>query len=80
MTNFMEIKTTKKSYRDIESDLLIVGLFKNNKLTPQLKSLDAVDETDLILDIGKRTTENISKIINESKTVLWNGPAGYFEI
>ena len=24
--------------------------------------------------------ENISKIIDRSKTVLWNGPAGYFEL
>ena len=44
-----------------------------------LKTLDKIDDSDLILDIGKKTTENISKIIDESKTILWNGPAGYFE-
>ena len=46
----------------------------------QLKSLNKIDENDLILDIGNKTIENILKKIDESKTVLWNGPAGYFEV
>ena len=33
----------------------------------------------MILDIGPKTISTIKKIINDSKTVLWNGPAGYFE-
>ena len=33
----------------------------------------------MILDIGPKTIEKIIKIIDSSKTVLWNGPAGYFE-
>ena len=32
------------------------------------------------LDIGPQTRELFSKIINESKTVLWNGPMGVSEI
>ncbi len=46
----------------------------------QLKSLNKIGENDLILDIGKKTIENILNKIDESKTVLWNGPAGYFEV
>ena len=42
--------------------------------------MNKIDENDLILDIGNKTIENILKKIDESKTVLWNGPAGYFEI
>ena len=34
----------------------------------------------MILDIGEKTIQNIFKIIDESKTILWNGPAGYFEV
>jgi len=45
-----------------------------------LKSLDEIDNTDLILDIGNKSIDAIFKIIDNSKTVLWNGPAGYFEI
>ena len=33
----------------------------------------------MILDIGSQTIENIKYIIDNSKTILWNGPAGYFE-
>ena len=53
---------------------------KNHNSKGQLKSLDKIDDTDLILDIGEKTIQNIFKIIDESKTILWNGPAGYFEV
>ena len=33
----------------------------------------------MILDIGPKTIKNIESIIDKSNTVLWNGPAGYFE-
>ncbi len=43
------------------------------------KNLDEVKENEMILDIGFNTIKNIQKKINDSNTVLWNGPAGYFE-
>ena len=43
------------------------------------KNLDQVQDNEIILDIGINTIEKIKKKINESNTVLWNGPAGYFE-
>ena len=52
---------------------------KNHSSKGQLKNLNKIDNTDLILDIGEKTIENIYKIIDVSKTVLWNGPPGYFE-
>ena len=57
-----------------------VVVAKNFKSKGQVKKLNAIDKNDLILDIGEKTVQNIYKIIDESKTVLWNGPAGYFEI
>ena len=33
----------------------------------------------MILDIGPKTINKIMNIIDNSKTILWNGPAGYFE-
>jgi len=53
---------------------------KDYKSKGQLKTLDKIDNTDFILDIGEKTVQKISKIIDASKTILWNGPAGYFEI
>ena len=43
------------------------------------KELNEITDDDIILDIGPKTTEKIKDIIENSKTVLWNGPAGYFE-
>ena len=43
------------------------------------KDINQINDDEMILDIGPKTIFNIKKIINESNSVLWNGPAGYFE-
>ncbi len=43
------------------------------------KNINEIDDNDMILDIGSKTISSIKTIINNSKTILWNGPAGYFE-
>ena len=56
---------------------VVVG--KTNDGIAKIKQLNQVSNDDLILDIGPKTIETISRIIETSKTILWNGPAGYFE-
>ena len=56
---------------------VIVG--KNMEDKGQTKELNKVLNDDLILDIGPKTISKIKDIIEISETVLWNGPAGYFE-
>ncbi len=43
------------------------------------KNIKNVKNNEMILDIGPKTILLIKKIIEKSNTVLWNGPAGYFE-
>jgi len=43
------------------------------------KNLNEIKDNEIILDIGIDTIKSIQKKINASNTVLWNGPAGYFE-
>ena len=43
------------------------------------KNLKKIEQDEIILDIGSNTIKKIDQIIEQSKTVLWNGPAGYFE-
>ncbi|MBD1169075.1 phosphoglycerate kinase [Pelagibacterales bacterium SAG-MED08] len=43
------------------------------------KELNQILSDEMILDIGPKTIDKIINIINSSKTILWNGPAGYFE-
>ena len=52
---------------------------KNFNDTPQIKNLAQIENDDLILDIGNETIKRIISLIKNSKTILWNGPAGYFE-
>ena len=56
-----------------------VAVGKNMDDKAIIKELDEVSNDDLILDIGPKTIKKIKNIIEVSKTILWNGPAGYFE-
>ncbi len=47
--------------------------------SPLKKELSEILTDEMILDIGPKTINKITKIIDNSKTILWNGPAGYFE-
>ena len=44
-----------------------------------IKEINEVNNDEMILDIGPKTIASIKNIIDNSNTVLWNGPAGYFE-
>tara|TARA_B100001057_G_scaffold123083_1_gene121932 strand:- start:1808 stop:2986 length:1179 start_codon:yes stop_codon:yes gene_type:complete len=56
---------------------VLVG--KNIQDKSQIKELNEVENDDYILDVGPKTINKIKNIIENSKTILWNGPAGYFE-
>ncbi len=46
---------------------------------PQIKELNEILSDEMILDIGPKTIKILNNLIDESSTILWNGPAGYFE-
>ena len=60
-------------------DNVIADDFSNDANTQIVKRGEIPDEWEG-LDIGPETQELFSKIISESKTVLWNGPMGVSEI
>ena len=43
------------------------------------KAADAVEDDDLILDIGPKTAELLAAQLREAGTIVWNGPVGVFE-
>ena len=45
----------------------------------KIKNFDNIQDNEIILDIGSNTINRIKEKIDQSNTVLWNGPAGYFE-
>ena len=54
-----------------------VGKNLNDNAT--IKKRNKIENDDMILDIGNDSINEIKSLINFSKIVLWNGPAGYFE-
>ena len=56
-----------------------VAVGKNMDDLAKIKNINEVINDDIILDIGPKTIKKIKEIIDSSKTILWNGPMGYFE-
>ena len=56
---------------------VVVANDKNG--VPFQKEIGKISSEEMILDIGEKTIKMIEGIITESKTVFWNGPAGFFE-
>lgn len=63
----------------IPKDSVIADAFNNNANRKTVDSSE-IQEGWMGLDIGPMATEQYSKCIEESKTLLWNGPMGVFEM
>lgn len=50
------------------------------KATATIKSVDAIGDNDMILDIAPESAEQLAAAIIKAKTILWNGPVGVFEV
>ncbi|MDN5873890.1 MAG: phosphoglycerate kinase, partial [Sinobacteraceae bacterium] len=42
-------------------------------------TVDAVDEDQMILDIGPKTSAQLAGLLKDCGTIVWNGPVGVFE-
>ena len=74
-----EILEKSKAYNCQINCPIDVIVSKNLHGTGKNKEIREIENDEMILDIGPKTILSIKKIINNSNTVLWNGPAGYFE-
>jgi len=60
-------------------DSLNADKFDNDANT-KISAVDAVEDGWLGLDIAEKTIAQFSSVIENSKTILWNGPMGVFEM
>ncbi|MFV8269003.1 phosphoglycerate kinase [Flavobacterium sp. GT2N3] len=63
----------------IPVDVVAANAFSNTAET-QIVDVSAIPDGWQGLDAGPKSLENFKKVIMESKTILWNGPLGVFEM
>jgi len=72
-----------KAQADRREIVLPVDAVVAEKLAPHVATrvvdVDRVGETDMILDIGPRSIEQVVSVLARAKTLVWNGPFGAFE-
>ncbi|MCB6972218.1 MULTISPECIES: phosphoglycerate kinase [Butyricimonas] len=75
----MKIAKEKGVNLVLATDTVAGDAFSNDANTQLVSSMEIPDGWEG-LDIGPETIATFSKIIEESKTILWNGPVGVFEM
>jgi len=63
----------------LPKDVVVAAEF-NNDSPSSVVGIDAIPADKMGLDIGPESIEAFKKVISESKTILWNGPMGVFEM
>ena len=63
----------------IPVDVVAANAFSNDAQT-QIVDVTKIQDGWQGLDAGPKSLENFKKVILESKTILWNGPLGVFEM
>ena len=59
-------------------DVMVEKEFSNDAIA-ETKLIEGKESDDVILDIGPDTAIIYQDIINEARTIIWNGPVGVFE-
>lgn len=60
-------------------DAVIAPAFAEN-VTGDVVGIESIPADHMMLDVGPETLEYFSKCLRESKTLIWNGPLGAFEM
>ena len=74
----MQIAQEKGGAIPIPKDVRVAKSFSKDAKA-FVRSVDEVEPDDMILDIGPLTAIDYAVMIQESGTVIWNGPVGVFE-
>ena len=63
----------------LPTDVIVADSFSNDA-NFKTCAADDIDDSWMGLDVGKKTCRRYAEIINNSNTILWNGPMGVFEL
>jgi phosphoglycerate kinase len=62
----------------VPTDVVVATEFSADA-TAVTKAVDAVEDDELILDIGPETARDFAEVVANAGTIIWNGPVGVFE-
>ena len=75
------IKAAKARGAEIPMPLDVITATECSAMAKAMtKPITAVDDNEMILDIGPQTTQLYAKLLKKAKTIVWNGPVGVFEL
>lgn len=77
--SILEIAKEKNVKVHLPVDAIIADQFSNDA-TIKTEAINTIPEGWMGLDVGPKTNDIFSEVILNSKTVLWNGPVGVFEL
>ncbi len=81
------VKIARKLIEQAEKNNCVIPLpvdvvtgenFDENTIA-KTKSINEIEENDIIMDVGPKTIKQLNEIILKAKTIVWNGPLGVFE-
>lgn len=75
----LKIASDHEAQLILPNDLVTTKDLKNPKVI-EVKSVSEVKTDDYIIDIGPSTINDFQNAINESKTIIGNGPLGFYEL
>lgn len=71
-----------KKYEDkiiLPIDIITSTEIDENALT-NTRFINEIEEDEIGLDIGPRTIKVFKQYLDDARTIIWNGPVGYFEL
>ena len=77
--SILKIAKEKNVKVHLPVDAIIADQFSNDA-TIKTEAINTIPEGWMGLDVGPKTNDIFSDVILNSKTVLWNGPVGVFEL
>jgi phosphoglycerate kinase len=74
----MSLMKKRGSSVPLPADVVCAKKFDENA-EATIKNINAVEDDDLILDVGPETAASFSELVSKAATIVWNGPLGVFE-
>jgi phosphoglycerate kinase len=67
------------TYIPLPTDVVVASEFSDTAIAT-VKAVEQVKSNEMILDIGPTSAAYLSGLLEQAKTIIWNGPVGVFEI